>query len=125
MIIGIGTDIIKISRIQRLIAQKDAISMLLTVKEQQSKKSIRSIAGIFAVKEALLKALGIGFSMGLGRLLEIEVLHEKSGKPYVITSGVVNRIKEQKRINSIQISISHEAEYAVAVVICEECVYLN
>ena len=122
MVIGVGTDIIKVSRIERLIERRheNAICMFLTAKEEQSKKNVRSVAGIFAVKEALLKALGIGFSRGLGRLLEIEVSHDCNGRPYVITTGIVREIQQQKNISSIEISISHEAEYALAFVICQQ-----
>lgn len=121
MVIGIGTDIVKVSRIQRFIGREDEkpTDLILTSKEAQSRKNAHSVAGVFAVKEALLKALGIGFSKGLGRLLEIEVFNDDVGKPYVLTSGIVNEILIEKNISCIEVSISHDADYAVAFVICQ------
>jgi len=121
MIIGIGTDIVKISRIERFIGRKDEtpVDMILTHQEALFKKGVQSIAGAFAAKEALLKALGIGFSRGLGRLLEIEILNDDGGKPFVVTSGIVNEITRQKQISCIQVSISHDTDYAIAFVICQ------
>jgi len=121
MVIGIGTDIVKVSRIRRFIGREGEkpADLILTPKEAQSKKNAHSVAGVFAVKEALLKALGIGFSRGLGRLLEIEVLNDETGKPYVVTSGIVKDILLFKKISCIEVSISHDADYAIAFVICQ------
>jgi len=121
MVLGIGTDIVKISRIKQFIGREgeSSIDVILTSKEARSRKNAQSVAGVFAVKEALLKALGIGFTKGIGRLLEIEVLNDDGGKPYVVTSGVVRDILCQKRINCIEVSISHDTDYAIAFVICQ------
>ncbi|MBN9383302.1 MAG: holo-ACP synthase [Chitinophagaceae bacterium] len=121
MVIGIGADIVKVSRIRRFIGREEErpLDLILTSKEAQSRKNAHSVAGVFAVKEALLKALGIGFSRGLGRLLEIEVLKDDIGKPYVVTSGVVSEILFEKKISCIEVSISHDTDYAVAFVICQ------
>lgn len=121
MIAGIGTDIVKVSRIIRLLGhEKDCnVSVFLTPDERQMKKSARSFAGILAAKEALLKALGIGFTQGLGRLVEIEIRSGESGKPKIHTSGKVRVHQEMLGIGQIQLSISHDGDYAVAFVICE------
>lgn len=121
MIVGIGTDITKISRIKKLIEkeQGNALQALLTEREIQAKKSASSIAGVFAAKEALLKALGIGFRKGIGRLLEIEILNDTYGKPFVVTCGVVKEIQTEKLINDVTVSISHDADYAIAFVVCQ------
>ncbi|MGV4413945.1 holo-ACP synthase [Chryseobacterium sp. T1] len=116
----IGTDIIKISRIKKLIDRENgnALDFFLTPDERAMKKSTYSIAGIFAAKEALLKAFGVGFSRGLGRLLEIEVKHDRYGKPFIITSGIVKDIQDNKEIRNIELSISHDGDYCVAFVVC-------
>ncbi|WP_326983221.1 holo-ACP synthase [Chryseobacterium sp. MYb264] len=116
----IGTDIIKISRIKRLIERKEgnALEFILTANERALKKSPHSVAGIFAAKEALLKAFGIGFSRGLGRLLEIEVKYDPYGKPFLITSGIVKEIQDTKEIRNVELSISHDGDYCVAFVVC-------
>lgn len=91
--------------------------MILAPNEEGS--NIKSIAGKFAAKEALLKALGIGFSRGLGRLTEIEVVKDAVGKPSVKTYGLVNDLINQKNITNIEVSISHDSEYAIAFVVCQ------
>ena len=63
------------------------------------------IAGIFAAKESVLKAL----DLPPGSWLEMEVRYKQSGKPFIALSGQV-----KKRIKSISISISHDNNYEVA-----------
>jgi holo-[acyl-carrier-protein] synthase len=121
MIIGIGTDIVRIDRIKRLVERDEgkAKALFLTPKEKMLKKSTSSIAGVFSVKEALLKVLGIGFSKGIGRLLEIEVENDEYGAPYIVVSGMVKQLFTEKGINSVKVTVSHEIEYAIAFVVCE------
>jgi len=120
MYLGIGTDIIKISRIEKFIDNnKDQARDIILAPNERNVKNTQSIAGKYAVKEALLKALGIGFSKGIKRLSEIEVIKDSLGKPTVITYGEVKKIIKRKNIKNIQVSISHDAEYAIAFVICQ------
>ena len=74
------------------------------------------MAGNFAAKEAVSKALGTGFR-GFG-LLDIEVLRDDKGKPIVILS---DRIYEMLPLNNfnIHISISHSRENAIAYAVME------
>ncbi len=119
MSITIGADIIKISRIEQFVRRNKLQGRQMILAPNEDGSNIKSIAGKFAVKEALLKALGIGFSRGIGRLTEIEVIKDSVGKPSVITYGLVNDIINQKNITNIEVSISHDSEYAIAFVVCE------
>lgn len=102
----VGTDIVKISRLE---GTKDSfIDGVLSLNEkeeyQKRNKKAEFLAGHYAAKEAFLKALGTGLSGA--RLKEIEVHYEKSGAPYLIYQG--------KRY---EMSISHDGDYAISVVL--------
>lgn len=121
MIFGIGTDIIEIKRIDK--AVKDTPKFLekaFTEKEIEMFKKknykVETIAGNFAAKEAISKALGTGIR-GFG-LRDIEVLRDGSGKPEATISNI---IKERVNIDKykIHLSISHDKSSAIAFVVLE------
>lgn len=123
MIAGIGTDIIEISRIQKVITgTPEFMIKSFTIKEQEYFKSrnntAQTIAGNFAAKEAISKALGTGFS-GFG-LIDIEVLRDEKGMPIAILHGKAKQIQSQKGIQKIWVSISHCKNYATAYAIAEK-----
>lgn len=72
------------------------------------------LAGRFAAKEAIAKALGTGITEQVG-WKDIEIVNDSSGKPVVILSGCLNA----KRNLSILVSISHSREYATATAVVE------
>jgi holo-[acyl-carrier protein] synthase len=76
------------------------------------------LAGRFAVKEALLKAIKTGWRRG-ATFKDIAVLNEPSGAPYVKLSGRTKEITDGLGVKKIHVSISHTKELAVAVVILE------
>lgn len=121
MIIGIGTDIIEIDRIEQAINKnKGFINKVFTVNEINmfKEKNMRSevIAGNFAAKEAISKAIGTGFR-GFS-FIDIEVLRDELGKPIVyLSKNMDNIINGEYRIN---ISISHDRTSAIAFAILEE-----
>ncbi len=119
MIKGIGTDIVKISRIEKSLNNPRFLDRNFTDKENEyfnSKKLMQqSVASCFAAKEAFLKALGTGF-MNVS-IKDIEILHNDMGKPYIILH---NEVKDAIKNGSIHLSMSHSQEYATAVVIIEE-----
>lgn len=118
MIQGIGTDIVKISRIEKAIENPRFLREIFTEEEiREARGRASSLAGDFAVKEAVSKALGTGFS-GFGPR-QIEALRMESGAPYVRLYGGARTYMEKQGISRFFVSISHEAEYAVAYVIAE------
>ena len=86
--------------------------------EAKKKAKFQSYSGKFAAKEAVVKALGTGFSGGIG-LKDIEILNDELGRPYTIlhssTFDAFNKIGG----NTISLSISHCKEYAVAFAIVQ------
>ena len=124
MIVGIGNDIVEIERIKMASSRtKTFLDKLLTCVEssrviKDSKPNMESVAGIFAAKEAVSKALGTGFvTFGLK---DIEVLKDEKGKPSVKLYGGAELIAKEMDITHIHVSISHSKTYATAIAIAEK-----
>lgn len=122
MIKGIGIDIIEIDRIRRAIEKNDKfIDRVFTVNEkkafEEKNHSPQTIAGYFAAKEAVSKALGTGISNMQWK--DIEILKDPSGKPYVRLYNNAENLAYSIGIDKIFISISHSRENAVALAIAD------
>lgn len=119
-----GIDILKIERIKEKIENQSFYNNCFTDYERQyalnkqcktdENKKYQTLAGIFSGKEALLKAIGSGVK-NLNYLKQIEITHEASGCPVVNVWGEVGDIIKSLNCSTIDISISHDGEYAVAV----------
>ena len=120
MIIGIGTDISHVERIKKL--SPEAVARILTAPEAEYCGRFQArderIAGRFAAKEAILKALGTGWSQGLG-WGQIEILPDAAGAPVATLSGAALDKLRSLGATRCLISISHQGEYAVAFAIIE------
>lgn len=103
----IGCDIVKIDRFSKLVQDEKFLDKYFTTNEKNyifSKVNpAQTLAGIFAAKEAVLKALKIGIGGGVN-LSDIEILHENSGSPYALIGN-----------DKFEVSISHDGDYAMAV----------
>lgn len=104
---GMGIDLVKIDRFKNVEKLKNKIlsNNELTILDTRINKE-EYLASRFAVKEAFLKANEKGLFDEIF-LKEIEVLNDENGKPYII----------YKNIRYENVSISHEKEYAIAIVI--------
>jgi holo-[acyl-carrier protein] synthase len=118
MITGIGTDLVEIARVQKAIGRSAFLEKVYTEREREliAARPARS-AGNFAVKEAVAKALGCGFS-GIAPG-EIEVLRDEAGGPYVVLHGRAKQKAENQGITRVHVSITDTEQYAQAYVICE------
>jgi holo-[acyl-carrier protein] synthase len=121
-ILGIGTDIVSVDRIQNSLKNKKFLKRVFNTKEILKCKNIKTktncFAKRFAAKEAFSKALGTGISKGIN-LNEIVVLNKKSGKPYINLIGKTKKILSQKfkgKKSKISLSLSDEKRFAVAFV---------
>jgi holo-[acyl-carrier protein] synthase len=119
----VGTDIIEIERIRLAAARRPAFwDRVLTPEEKRNCQSkgdgVASLAGRFAAKEAVMKALGAGLA-DLG-FRDIEILNGAAGEPFLRpTKKTLDRMR-QVGLGRIVLSISHSRDYAVAVAIGEE-----
>ena len=123
MIVGIGTDIIEVDRIEKLLSRQERFKeRIFTQGEieycEQKKNKVQNYAARFALKEALLKSIGTGWSEGV-TFKEIEVVNDEKGKPELVLSGTVKRITEKMGVTNIQVSISHLKDLAIGMVILE------
>lgn len=121
-IIGIGTDIIEVSRIRRLYQKhgKQFTERILHPNEQSilQQRTVAEpfLAKRFAAKEALAKALGTGIAKGIA-FNEIEVFNNADGKPNLRLHGKAHAVAQQQGVKSLFISLSDEKDYAIAYVI--------
>ena len=118
-ILGLGTDIVECLRIGRMIEQHGELFLrrVYTDREirycQSRKHAIEHFAGRWAAKEAILKALGTGWALGIG-WTELEVRNGSAGAPRVYICGVAKEVAIQKGIGDILLTISHCRSYATA-----------
>jgi holo-[acyl-carrier protein] synthase len=125
MICGIGIDLVENGRLEKII-EKWGIKFLNRVfsagEIQYCGKHIQSsthYGARFAAKESFLKALGIGLGMGV-KLSDIEVIHDKNGKPFLELHGGAKVQIERREITKIHLSLTHTKQYATAVVLLEK-----
>lgn len=113
----VGIDMVEANRFSMI--KKEHYPKIFTKKELEyalEKNVPMRLASIFAVKEAFLKAVGIGLYHGID-LLDMEVQHLSSGKPILVLS---QEVKKQYDLGAIDISISHTKDCCVAICIIEE-----
>lgn len=129
MIYGIGTDIIQISRIEAALARNgerfaekilgpQELEKYFARKAKVEARGIRFLATRFAAKEAFSKAIGLGMRMPM-TWRAMQTLNAPGGKPVAVPSGALKDFMEQNGLTA-QVSITDEADYAVAFVIVEK-----
>lgn len=121
MIIGIGTDIVAIERIKRAMENPRFINRFFSQEEQVLFAArgckAETVAANFAMKEAVVKALGTGFRGFYVR--DVVILRDSLGKPYLHITAPIQQIMVQKAIASVHVTCSHEKETAVAFAVAE------
>ena len=122
-IFGIGTDIVDISRVKKLLnTNKKLINRIFSIKEikycESRSNKIASYSKRFAAKEAFAKALGTGISKGIS-FNEISINNNKNGSPFIELLGKTKTITKNltKKKNKIYLSLSDEKKYALAMVV--------
>ena len=118
MIYGIGTDLVEVERVKKAYGRESFRKKVYTEQEQQLiAENAQRAAGNFAIKESVVKAFGTGF--GKISAIDIEVLREASGKPYVVLHGPAKEQAETEHISQIYVSISNTKEHAIGYVVME------
>lgn len=115
MIVGIGVDVVDLARFERAVDRTPALRGRLFAPSERD-LPLRSLAGRFAAKEALIKALGE--STGV-RWHDMEVVQDESRRPALRLSGGAARLAAARGVSILHLSISHDAGVAVAMVVAE------
>jgi holo-[acyl-carrier protein] synthase len=125
LIIGIGTDLVEIKRVERIIQRygERFLERIFTERERaecgrRPQQQAEAFAARFAAKEAAMKALGTGYRQGVV-FRDIEVRHQPSGKPELLFSGLARERAVALGTSSAHVSLTHDGGNALAVVILE------
>ena len=116
--VGLGVDIVEIARMRKIIDRSPAfVEKVYSAAERAYCDSHAHpevhYATRFAAKEAVLKALGTGFSEGIG-WLDVEVRRTSKGRPYVVLTGRAREVAREQGVREIALSISYTRDVAVA-----------
>lgn len=113
----IGIDLIKVSRMNRLIERfgTKALSKFLSLQEIELVKNHKTASGFWAAKEACSKALGVGIGAECG-FHDITIFKSSRGAPFIKLS---QKVVKNFNVKDISLSITHDGEYAIAVVAIE------
>ncbi|WP_024553715.1 holo-ACP synthase [Franconibacter helveticus 513] len=123
-ILGLGTDIVEIERIEAVISRsgdrlaKRVLSANEWAQYQAHQQPVRFLAKRFAVKEAAAKAFGTGIRNGLA-FNQFEVFNDELGKPRLRLWDEAGRLAEKMGVTSVHVTLADERHYACATVIIE------
>lgn len=124
MVLGLGTDLIEIERIQQSLDRfgERFTRKIFTEGEiaycERKKHSAESFASRFAAKEAAAKALGTGISRGI-QWKEIEVRRAPGERPTLHLTGRAAERAASMGVRNLQLSLTHSRDVAMAVVVAE------
>ena len=110
MIVGLGVDVVSIERIRAAMQNPRFLERILTENERKTINTPERVAGRWAAKEALSKAIP-----RLNHWHDVEVFNDENGAPYVELAQTIGLAPNE----SLHLSISHESGYAAAVAIVE------
>ncbi len=127
MIIGIGTDMLEVYRIQNILDRRDPMKFLariltpaeITLAQVRTKNVVTFVAGRFAAKEAIVKAMGYGIGSCVG-FQDIEILPDQWGKPCVQLSQASRLRCKLDEHTIVHLSITHTHRHASAFAVLEQ-----
>ena len=126
MIKGTGMDLVRIERIRRAIDLQDGAFRRRTFSEKECAyaeegrdPSVR-YAGMYAVKEAVFKAVAHGTRHGNFDYRIVETGHHADGSPYVEVRPALQKLLAEAGIRQLHISITDEGDYAAAIAVAED-----
>ena len=114
-IAGIGIDVVDLARFERAVGRTPRLAERLFAESERG-LPLRSLAGRFAAKEALMKALGDATGVTWH---DMEVVSDAEGNPSMRLTGAAAEIAARKGVTHVHLSMSHDAGVAVAQVVVE------
>ncbi len=123
-IAGIGVDVVAVDRMERILERHgprfvDRICRPGEAAGHRGRRLAQHVGGLFAAKEAALKALGTGWDRGVG-FRQVEVRRRRRGRPTVHLHGRAAETARSLNVGRIHLSITHDAGVAAAMVVLEE-----
>ena len=120
--VGLGVDVVDIARMERIMKRSPAFIERVFSETERAyciKNALASahFAARFAAKEAVVKALGTGFSDGIV-VRDVEIVHTAHGRPVVALHGRAKEIADERHICEIPVSLSFTHSHAVACAVC-------
>ena len=121
-VIGLGTDIVEVLRIAQMIERHGEIFLgrVFTPGEIEycsaRKAATQHYAGRWAAKEAILKAMGTGWTRGI-QWQDMEIRNDAAGRPRVVLSGGAQEVCNQLGVTEMMVSLSHCRSHASAFAI--------
>lgn len=126
--VGLGVDIVEIERMRRILARTPSFARKVFSEAERAYCDGKAnpevhYATRFAAKEAVVKALGTGFSEGIG-VRDIEVRRTTKGRPYVVLTGRAREVAREQGVREMPLSLSftHTEAVACAMAITEDAV---
>lgn len=122
MILGVGIDMVQVARIEPWLEQPGLSERFFHPEELKQlkapfKQRAQSLAARFAAKEAFAKALGTGLRGIVLRDIRVET--DLAGKPTMVCEGTAAAACADRGAGRVHVSLSHERDFAVAVVVIE------
>ncbi|RYG38501.1 holo-[acyl-carrier-protein] synthase [bacterium] len=114
MVVALGMDIVEVARIERAMRNPRFVERILTPREREFCTDARRVAGRWAAKEAVYKAVGLPLGWQ-----DIEILPDEIGAP---RARIIRSDYDTRRLK-IHITITHERNHAAAVALLERVVY--
>lgn len=124
MIVGIGMDLVEVGRVAKEVSRRGESFLREFLSEQEiadcggKREPIGSYAARFAAKEAFAKALGTGM-LGTMSWHDVRVQRDGDGRPELVLSGAALREADARGIANLHLSLTHEQDFAGAVVVLE------
>ena len=116
MIVGIGVDLVDIARLDRALRRTPALAARLFTEGERAAPAA-SLAGCFAAKEAVAKALGAPAGL---RWADVELGHDQAGRPALTMRGTVADAAHHLGVRRWHVSLTHDAGVSVAFVVAED-----
>ncbi len=115
---GIGVDMVEIARMEKTLARRPNFAKRVFSEEERAycdrmARPAQHYAARFAAREAVLKALGTGFSRGIG-VTDVSVVRNEAGQPQVRLTGRAAEIAAEQGVREVALSLSYTHDVAVA-----------
>ncbi len=115
MIVGLGVDVVDLARFERAVSRTPRLRERLFAESERA-LPLRSLAGRFAAKEALVKALGDAEDV---TWVDMRIASDASGNPAFVLDGPLAALLERRGVAALHVSMTHDAGVAVATVVAE------